>query len=113
MPARARGAAVQRYAGVATAVFPNEPDGTVYNNAVLERDLGRVLDSNAPHFPGRFWQQTLVSNAHLSNPRRPEGTDGGWGERRDQQAVVPPRVDPREGARRVAAKAIGHEPFAA
>jgi kynurenine formamidase len=42
-------------------------------------DLGRVLDSNVPHFPGRFWQQTLVSNAHLNNPRRPEGTDGGWG----------------------------------
>jgi choline dehydrogenase-like flavoprotein len=42
-------------------------------------DLGRTLDSNVPHFPGRFWQQTLVSNAHLNNPRRPEGTDGGWG----------------------------------
>jgi hypothetical protein len=39
-------------------------------------DLGRTLDSNVPHFPGRFWQQTLVSNAHLNNPRRPEGTDG-------------------------------------
>jgi hypothetical protein len=42
-------------------------------------DLGRVLDSNVPHFPGRFWQQTLVSNAHLTNPRLPEGTGGGWG----------------------------------
>ena len=42
-------------------------------------DLGRILDSDVPHFPGRFWQQTLVANAHLSNPRRPEGTDGGWG----------------------------------
>jgi kynurenine formamidase len=42
-------------------------------------DLGRILDSNVPRFPGRFWQQTLVANAHLSNPRRPEGTDGGWG----------------------------------
>src|SRR5499427_5674733 len=42
-------------------------------------DLGRVLDSSVPHFPGRFWQQTLVSNAHLNNSRRPEGTDSGWG----------------------------------
>jgi len=42
-------------------------------------DLGRILDANVPHFPGRFWQQTLVSNAHLNNSRRPEGTDGGWG----------------------------------
>src|ERR687884_1168869 len=42
-------------------------------------DLGRILDSTVPHFPGRFWQQTLVSNAHLNNPRRPEGTERGWG----------------------------------
>src|ERR671939_925849 len=42
-------------------------------------DLGRVLHPEVPRFPGRFWQQTLVSNAHLNNPRRPEGTDGGWG----------------------------------
>jgi hypothetical protein len=42
-------------------------------------DLGRILDSTVRHFPGRFWQQTLVSNAHLSSPRRHEGTDGGWG----------------------------------
>ncbi len=42
-------------------------------------DLGRILDSNVPRFPGRFWQQTLVSNAHLNNQRRPQGTEGGWG----------------------------------
>ena len=42
-------------------------------------DLGRVLDASVPHFPGRFWQQTLVANAHLNNPRREGGTEGGWG----------------------------------
>jgi kynurenine formamidase len=42
-------------------------------------DLGRILDKDVPHFPGRFWQQTLVSNAHLANPRRDGGMDGGWG----------------------------------
>jgi kynurenine formamidase len=42
-------------------------------------DLGRILDKDVPHFPGRFWQQTLVSNAHLANPRREGGRDGGWG----------------------------------
>src|SRR5919202_994227 len=42
-------------------------------------DLGRVLDKDVPRFPGRFWQQTLVSNAHLANPLRPGGTDAGWG----------------------------------
>src|SRR4029453_10757735 len=35
----ATGAAVQRFPGVATALFPNEPERAVYNNALLERDL--------------------------------------------------------------------------
>jgi hypothetical protein len=35
----ASGAAVQRFPGVATAVFPNEPERAFYNNALLERDL--------------------------------------------------------------------------
>ena len=35
----ATGAAVQRFPGVATAVFPNGPERVVYNNALLERDL--------------------------------------------------------------------------
>ena len=47
-------------------------DGRVY-------DLGRTLHADVPHFPGRFWQQTLVSSAHLANPRRPGGQPGGWG----------------------------------
>ena len=36
----ASGATLQRYPGVAAAVFPNEPERAVYNNALLERDLG-------------------------------------------------------------------------
>jgi len=35
----ATGAAVHRFPGVATAVFANEPERAVYNNALLERDL--------------------------------------------------------------------------
>jgi ribosomal protein S18 acetylase RimI-like enzyme len=35
----ATGAAVRRSPGVAAAVFPNEPERAVYNNALLERDL--------------------------------------------------------------------------
>lgn len=35
----ATGAAVRRFPGVATAVFPNGPERAVYNNALLERDL--------------------------------------------------------------------------
>ena len=33
------GASVQHAPGVAAAVFPNEPERAVYNNALLERDL--------------------------------------------------------------------------
>jgi ribosomal protein S18 acetylase RimI-like enzyme len=35
----ATGAAMRRWPGVATAIFPNEPERAVYNNALLERDL--------------------------------------------------------------------------
>jgi ribosomal protein S18 acetylase RimI-like enzyme len=34
------GASLQRLPGVAAAVFPNEPERSVYNNALLERELG-------------------------------------------------------------------------
>ena len=34
------GAALQRLDGVAAAVFPNDPERGVYNNALLDRDLG-------------------------------------------------------------------------
>jgi ribosomal protein S18 acetylase RimI-like enzyme len=36
------GAAVQRLSGVAAAVFPTEPERAVYNNALLDRGLGRT-----------------------------------------------------------------------
>ena len=48
--AYARGAtdaAVQRVRGVAAAVFPCEPERSVYNNALLERDLGAGERANA------------------------------------------------------------------
>ena len=41
------GAAVKRLPGVAAAVFPHEPERAVYNNAVLERDLGPGERSDA------------------------------------------------------------------
>jgi kynurenine formamidase len=46
--------------------------GTVY-------DLGRTLHAKVPRFEDRFWQQTLVSSAHLINARRPGSDGGGWG----------------------------------
>src|SRR6266498_3201791 len=34
------GAALRRLSGVAVAVFPSDPERAVYNNALLDRDLG-------------------------------------------------------------------------
>ena len=34
------GAALRRLSGVAAAVFPKDPERAVYNNALLDRDLG-------------------------------------------------------------------------
>jgi kynurenine formamidase len=42
-------------------------------------DLGRTLHAGVPRFNGRYWQQTLVSSAHIINSRRPNGSAGGWG----------------------------------
>lgn len=41
------GAAVVRAPGVAVAVFPTEPERTIYNNAVLERDLPSAARADA------------------------------------------------------------------
>jgi ribosomal protein S18 acetylase RimI-like enzyme len=43
----ASGATVQRLAGVATAVFPNEPERGFYNNALLDRDLDAAERADA------------------------------------------------------------------
>ena len=36
----AAGAAVKRFPDVAAAIFPDEPERAVYNNALLQRDQG-------------------------------------------------------------------------
>lgn len=41
------GAAVRRLPGVAAAIFPSEPERAVYNNALLDRDLGPVDRAHA------------------------------------------------------------------
>jgi len=38
---------LRRLPGVGTAVFPNEPERAVYNNALLERDLGAAERADA------------------------------------------------------------------
>jgi ribosomal protein S18 acetylase RimI-like enzyme len=43
----ASGAAVQRFPGVATAVFPNEPERAVYNNALLDPELAAAERADA------------------------------------------------------------------
>ena len=39
-------------------------------------DLGRVLDEQAPVFPGRYFRQTLVTTAHHQNSAMPIGENG-------------------------------------
>ncbi len=43
----ATGAALQRFPGVAAALFPNEPERAVYNNALLERELAAAERTDA------------------------------------------------------------------
>jgi kynurenine formamidase len=45
-------------------------------------DLGRTLHADVPRFEGRYWQQSLVSSAHIINPRKQGGVRGGWGRNR-------------------------------
>ena len=44
----ATGAALHRLPGVAAAVFPHEPERAVYNNALLDRDLGAERTRRRP-----------------------------------------------------------------
>jgi ribosomal protein S18 acetylase RimI-like enzyme len=41
------GASLQRFSGVAAAIFPNEPERSVYNNALLERQLDPLARADA------------------------------------------------------------------
>ena len=43
----APGAEVRRVPGAAAAIFPNEPERSVYNNAILERNLAATERANA------------------------------------------------------------------
>lgn len=43
----ATGAALQRFPGVATAIFPNEAERAAYNNAILELDLAAAERTEA------------------------------------------------------------------
>ena len=55
-----RGAAVIRAAGVTSAVFPEEPERSVYNNAVLERDLGPEQRAEAVDAMAQAYASTSV-----------------------------------------------------
>jgi kynurenine formamidase len=43
-------------------------------------DLGRILEAQAPAFPGRSFQQRLLTTAHSLNRRRPDAGEAGWGQ---------------------------------
>jgi kynurenine formamidase len=41
--------------------------------------LGRIIDENIPVFPGRYWHQTVDLSPHVTNLRRSDATETGWG----------------------------------
>ncbi len=43
-------------------------------------DLSHILDEHIPAFPGRSFQQRLLTSAHQVNRRRPDAGAEGWGE---------------------------------
>jgi hypothetical protein len=59
----ARGATMRRLPGVATAVFPNEPERAVYNNALLGRGLGAGERGDGPHAGARIAGDPSASGA--------------------------------------------------
>ena len=59
------GAALKRLDGVSAAVFPSGPERAVYNNALLDRDLGRP---SAPR-PSTRWRRPTARLASTATPR--------------------------------------------
>jgi GNAT superfamily N-acetyltransferase len=57
----AAGAAVHRLPGVATAVFPTPPERDVYNNALIDRDLGAVQRADAIAAMEALYEEAGVS----------------------------------------------------
>jgi hypothetical protein len=60
----ATGAAVQRHPGIAAAVFLNQPERDVYNNALLERNLA---NASAPT-PSTRWRPHTRRPASRASP---------------------------------------------
>ncbi len=42
-------------------------------------DLSHVVEEGIPAFPGRYFRQHLLTQAHVENPRRPDPGVAGWG----------------------------------
>ena len=84
----ATGAAVRRFAGATAAVFPIEPEHSVYNNAVLQRDLTAAERVTALSTGGH-------ALAVVASPPPPSATTGRNATSAHSSAAVistPPRV---------------------
>jgi GNAT superfamily N-acetyltransferase len=104
----AAGAAVHRLAGVAAAVFPHEPERAVYNNALLERDLGPGERAGAADAMEAAYAAAGVTRFaawvhETDEPMRAELEGRGYtldtttramGMTLDDIAVPPPSIDP-------------------
>ena len=101
------GAAVKRLPGVAAAVFPHEPERAVYNNALLDRDLGAGERADALELMEAVYAAAGVTRfaawVHESDPamraeleRRGytlDTTTRAMGMALDEIAVPRPRID--------------------
>lgn len=101
------GAAVKRLSGVAAAVFPHEPERVVYNNALLDRDLGAGERADALELMEAMYAAAGVTRfaawVHESDPamraeleRRGytlDTTTRAMGMALDEIAVPRPRID--------------------
>ena len=99
------GAAVIRSPGVATAVFPNEPERGVYNNALLERGLG----PRARAARWTRWRPPTPRPASTASPPGCTRATGRCARELERARLHARRVDARDGhgARRHPAAAAG------
>jgi hypothetical protein len=87
------GASLNRRDGVAAAVFPSEPERGIYNNALLDRDLGPVERAAAVDAMDEAYRSASVDRYAAWVHESDEGMRGPAGRRdsRDRDFIRPRR----------------------
>ena len=92
------GAVLVRRPGVAIGVFPHEPERSIYNNALLDRDLAAV-EPGDQHVEGGVVASGEQAGRHLDDPQVLVPLDRRQVERRSRDAQILERQP--HGERRV------------